>query len=76
MIPQTTFVLTFWSHIISELGGVYINIPSEYFIIHCELSRIKGSSDKYSAAIFEKEKEKKVWIQQSLNVDYKSEQVL
>ena len=22
MIPQTTFVLTFWPHIISELGGV------------------------------------------------------
>ena len=22
MIPQTTFVLTFWQHIISELGGV------------------------------------------------------
>ena len=35
-----------------------VNILSEYFIIHCELSSIKGSSDKYSAAIFKKGKEK------------------
>ena len=53
-----------------------IIVPSEYFKIHCELSRIKGSSDKYSAAIFKREKGKKVWIQQILNVDYKSKQVL
>ena len=35
-----------------------LDAPLKYFWIHCELSRIKGSSDKYSAAWVSKRRKK------------------